>query len=236
MVISNDDTAVVIANGPSLASVPNDWLSKYYTLGSNRVWLKYNPDLLALVDIKMVFTPKLQREARASFENSKDVFISEDASKYLYKGRRVIPEHVKVTPWFNYYDEDGKLLPVFSERPDQALVSGGTVTYGLLQLAWWKGFRRVLLVGLNHTFRDSRGDHFDDGYNNDVGIPYDRENIDDYGHEPGKWFWSEENFVKKTNAFYDVARKFYAKNGGEIVNATPDSKCVVFPIDDWRNW
>ena len=229
---TGETTAVVICNGPSLASVPNEWLDKYPTFGANRVWLKYSPDVLVTLDLKMVHNKILQDEMLEGMKGSKEVFLSPVAAQYLKN-----PKGVKVVKsWNNVIGDQGGLSPVFSSDPMELLVSGGTVTYGLLQFAYWKGFRRILLVGCNHTFRDSRGDHFDERYNKEVGIPYERENVENFGSGPGEWFWSETGFVEKVNMFYDVARQIFEKGGGEIINCTPDTKCPVFRIDDWRNY
>jgi len=74
---TGSDTAVVICNGPSLADVPNDWLSKFTTFGANRVFLKYSPDILTILDLKMVHNKLLQKEAQVGAAKSKEVFLSE---------------------------------------------------------------------------------------------------------------------------------------------------------------
>jgi len=187
----------------------------------------------------MVHNAKLQKEMVKGLAKSEEVCLSKDAAKLL---ERYYPEgfpaNFEVLDWWNYYNADGgTLLPVFAQKKGEPLVSGGTVTYGMLQQAFRQGFRNILIVGLNHTFRDPRGDHFDPAYNVDVGIPYERENTDNtasYG--AGKWFWSETNFVKKTNMFYAVAQSAYKNHGGSIINCTPDTKCEVFPVGDWRDY
>ncbi len=164
---AGNDTCVVICNGPSLASVPNEWLERFPTFGSNRVWLKYSPDVLCLLDIKMVHNKSLTQEALESFGRSKEVYLSRDA--YVRMGEPELGGNVTIlASWANVTDDSGQLMGSFSTNPPELLVSGGTVTYGLLQLAYWKGFKKVLMVGLNHTFRDSRGDHFTDDYNREV--------------------------------------------------------------------
>ena len=231
---TGSDTAVVICNGPSLADVPNDWLSKFTTFGANRVFLKYSPDILTILDLKMVHNKLLQKEAQVGAAKSKEVFLSEVAAE-----RMGVPENATVLRWFNSTDAEGNLLPHFSVNPPAStLISGGTVTYGMLQLAFWKGFRKILIVGLNHTFRDPRGDHFTSEYNEQVRIPYERENVvpGEYESSPGKWFWSEDNFVRKTDFFYQAAKTVFEQHGGEIINCTPDTKCKVFRVDDWRNY
>ena len=234
---AGSDTAVVICNGPSLTSVSNEWLDRFPTFGSNRVWLKYSPDVLVTLDLKMVHNAILQQEMLVGFDGSDEVYVSRVSADLLTQER--LPDHaVVLKAWNNIMDEEGRLSPAFSNDPLEMLVSGGTVTYGLLQFAFWKGFRKILVVGCNHTFRDPRGDHFDDSYNAEVGIPYDRTDTDPSlaGSGPGEWFWNEDNFVAKVNMFYSVAQQAFANAGGEIINCTPDTKCPVFRVDDWRNY
>lgn len=234
---TGSDTAIVICNGPSLKAVPNKWLDKFPTFGSNRVFLKYNPDVLVTLDLKMVHNKILQEEMYEGMMKSNDVFVSPIVEEYMEKEGVGLPYHATVLKaWSNITGPDGQLAPAFSRDPLQMLVSGGTVTYGLLQFAFWQGFRRILLVGLNHTFRDSRGDHFDERYNKDVGIPYERENMANPGSGPGEWFWSEVNFVKKVDWFYSIARQLFEEHGGQLINCTPDTLCTVLEIDDWRNY
>ena len=235
---TGSDTAVVICNGPSLASVPNEWLDQFPTFGSNRVWLKYSPTVHVTLDLKMVHNVILQQEMLVGFEGSDEIYVSGVVADRL--GRDNLPDNCyEFKAWNNLLEADGSLQPGFSTNPLEMIVSGGTVTYGLLQLAYWKGFSRILIVGCNHTFRDPRGDHFDEAYNKEVGIPYESDQTDPFaaGSEPGEWFWNEENFVAKVNMFYGVADQiFKVHRDGEVINCTPDTKCQVFRIDDWRNY
>ena len=234
---TGSDTAVVICNGPSLSSVPNEWLDQFPTFGSNRVWLKYHPSVLATLDLKMVHNGILQQEMLVGFEGSDEIYVSGVVADRL--GRDNLPDNChEFKAWNNIMNPDGSLQPAFSIDPLEMIVSGGTVTYGLLQLAFWTGFRKILVVGCNHTFRDIRGDHFDSKYNEEVGIPYDQDQTDPSAAAsvPGEWFWNEENFVAKVNMFYGVAQKIYEDHDGEIINCTPDTKCPVFRVDDWRNY
>ena len=43
-------TCLIIGNGPSLANVPNEFLERFFTFGSNRVYLKFTPDVYACVN------------------------------------------------------------------------------------------------------------------------------------------------------------------------------------------
>ena len=234
-------TAVIVANGPSLADVPNEWLEKYTTFAANRVHLKegFLPTYLSIFDVKMVHTPELIDEVWPTMLAVKECYVSRDVALYLAQERDERPDNMKVLEWKNLVGDDGKLVLAFSNDPMQLIVSGGTITYVNIQLARWWGFDRLLIVGLDHDFSGPRGDHFHEDYNKGVGIPYaegnlDREKSKDGG--AGNWFWDENMFYSKTRAFYAIASKQFETFGGEIINCTPDTKLDVFPVDTWENY
>ncbi len=230
--------AVIVCNGPSLEDIPNEWLEKYPTFASNRIFLKegFQPDYLAIFDLKMVFTCKLVEDILPSAHAAKHVYFSEDAWPYIEPVMGKKWNNVSILHWKNFHSEDGTLLPVFSSSPLINIVSGGTVTYGLMQLAAWKGYNHLLCVGLDHSFTGPRGDHFSDEYNEPVNIPYavdypsDVDEILKTNRECGTWVFSERHYQVKTEGFYKVARSYYKNLGGQIYNLTPDSKLDVFPI------
>lgn len=229
---SNDTpTAIIICNGPSLADVPNEWLDKYTTFGSNRVFLKYNPTYLAIMDLKMVHTPQLAEEAASNFDKSEEVFLSDVSADHFED----LSDNVFVLTWKTMIDDDGRWVKAFSKDPARMVISGGTVTYVLLQLAIWKGFRRLLCVGLDHNFEGPGGDHFTTDYNKDVGIPYEGNPVGRYG--AGAWYWDSRGFYEKTEFYYEHANFVVSKQyNGEIINCTPNTKLDAFTVADWRDY
>lgn len=235
------ETAVIVCNGPSLEDVPNEWLAKYTTFGANRIHLKegFTPDFLSVFDIKMVHTPQLIEEIWPMMTTVRETYISVDVALYLAKVKDVRPDNIKVLTWKNIVDDEGQLMPGFSNDPMTLILSGGTITYVNIQLARWWGFKRLLMVGLDHNFTGPRGDHFHEDYNEGVGIPYAEGNLNKNKAEvggAGNWYWNDETFYAKTRAFYIVASKHFETFGGEIINCTPDTKLDVFPVDTWENW
>lgn len=228
-----DEFAVLIANGPSLQDVPNEWLDQFKTFGSNRVYLKYIPDQLAVVDMKMVHTPGLQQELLDVIPQTEVTYLSDDVAKYFHKDELGA---ARVFTWKNITDGEGKLVGAFSNDPTQLLVSGGTVTYGLLQIALWQGYNKIVCVGLDHDFLGPRGDHFSKEYNRPVGIPYRMDPPDRWGAGHGNWYFSQAEFCEKTREFYKIANEIYKEMGGWIVNATPDTKLDVFDVVHWEDY
>lgn len=229
-------TAVIVCNGPSLADVPNEWLDKYTTFGCNRVFLKegFIPTYLSIFDVKMVFNANSRDEAYNALQASEEGFISSDVGAYFHDAQMKKPDNVRVFNWKNLMSDDGRYLSAFSMNPENVVNSGGSVTYVNMQIAWWKGFRRLLCVGLDHNFTGPRGDHFTTEYNAGVGIPYAEGNSTP-GEGAGNWFWNSEHFYEKTAAFYKVARQQFK---GEIYNLTPESALdpEILPIGSIDEW
>ena len=229
----HSDPCVVICNGPSLNDVPNDWLDRFYTLGSNRIYLRYNPDLLAIGDDCMVFSPELKIQALEAFELSDEVVLAKTAARFFQKDN--LGPHVRELNW-STPKRGGELLGVFSVNPDEILVAGGSITYSLFQLALSKGYNKVLVVGMDHTFMGPDGDHFSEEYNELVGIPYEMEIGERYGLGHGFWPFSQRQFVEKTNEFFKIAKRVFEDNDGWIRNCSSYTECEVFEKDNWENY
>ena len=229
--IFHSEPAVVICNGPSLNAVNNDELDQFYTLGQNRIYLRYNPDTLALGDDCMVFSPELQTSLLEAMPLSEDVVLASTVERFFL--RDDLPEHVRFLNWVNP-KKDGELMGVFSINPAEVLVAGGSTTYVLLQLALSKGYNKVLIVGMDHTFVGPEGDHFSEEYNKLVGIPYEMETRGRYGLGHGNWPFSQKQFVAKTNEFFAIAKRVFDENGGWIRNCSSYTECDVFDKDEWR--
>jgi hypothetical protein len=109
----------------------------------------------------------------------------------------------------------------FSKNPTRIVYIDSTVTYVALQLAFYFGFDKVILIGVDHYFSTkgecdreivSQGDdpnHFDPSYF-------------------GKGFrWQLPNLPRSEEA-YRLAKLEFEKNGGEILDATVEGRLNVF--------
>lgn len=227
-------TCLVVANGPSLAEVPNSFLEKYTTFASNRIFLKedFQPTYLTVVDPIQMRTPFLIKPIAACARGCKRWFISSDIYRLLAMfGLALTAPNISYLNWQNLKDDEGNVVVAFSDDPTQLVISGGTVTYVNMQLAFYMGFRRILLVGLDHDFLSSRGSHFHPDYN--PGIQY-KERSSSWNAE-GSIFddeieFSQEGYCRKTEYFYRYAAAYFAEHGGEIINLTPKTALNTYPI------
>ena len=105
---------------------------------------------------------------------------------------------------------------------------GATVTYVALQLAFYMGFRQVILIGVDHSFNTkgkpnttivSEGDdldHFDSNYF-------------------GKGFRWQLPDLDTSEVAYQMAREAYNNSDREILDATIDGKLTIFPKVEYQS-
>jgi len=101
------------------------------------------------------------------------------------------------------------------------MLEGATVTFVALQLAYWMGFQRAVLAGVDHNFSaagpahrlvtsaGADADHFDPRY---FGAGYQ---------------WQFPDLVTSEIA-YRAARRAYEREGREVLDGTVGEKLEVF--------
>lgn len=189
-------TGIVIGNGPSLKEVPCEFLDRFPTLGSNRIYLRYIPTYYAVINELLI-----QQFADEINEVPSIKFAREFTTIKAY------PLHLIETPMFSY-------------APTKWLYDGHNTTFVLLQLAFFMGFKRVYLVGVDHRYAFE-------------GQPNERLYMagDDPNHFSPEYFkgseWQAPDLAVSEQA-YKMAKEAYDLNKREIINLTPGSALNVF--------
>lgn len=205
------ETCVIVGNGPSLRNTDLSLLQGIPTFGLNRIYLGgedlgFTPTFLVCVnnyvleqcwhEIRELEMPKfVQRTPHTQKPGPNTIF--------LRLGRV-------------HRSDFG-----FSTDPVNGLWISGTVTYVAMQLAFWMGFTRVLLVGVDHAFETqgppnklvvSEGDdpnHFNKQYF-------------------GKGFRWQLPDLAQSEVSYRIADWCFRNSGREIIDCTVGGKCPVF--------
>lgn len=207
--IHKGERCFLIANGPSLKSTDLTLLSNEITIGMNRIYLLFDEEFsttyFTTVNELVLeqFSSDIQGLNCDKFVNWKqrDLFgVSDDLGYFL------VSQAIK----------DG-----FSLDMTKGVFSGGTITYVSLQLAYYMGFKEVILIGLDHNFEDK-------------GTPNKTEirNGDDKNHFHPDYFpkgmkWQLPDLYRSELA-YAKAREIFEKDGRKILDATIGGKCDVF--------
>lgn len=207
----------IVANGPSLAKINLDLLKEEYTFGLNRVYLNFSkssfrPTYYIAVnelvleqfshDIALLEMPKFINWNRRSFYDENDMSI------YYIKSKMVVKD-------------------VFKSDLTQPIVFGGTVSFVALQIAYYMGFEKVILIGLDHSYVDK-------------GTPSKtvvQTNNQDQSHFHPDYFpkgykWQLPDLLR-SEIDYVLALKNYQEDHRQILDATIGGKCPVFPKIDY---
>ena len=207
----------IVANGPSLNKTDLDLLSNETTFGLNRIYLNFEnssfrPTYYVTVNelILEQFTAEISELSMPKFLNwnRRSCFEGHDPSISFLKSKMVINDF-------------------FQPDITNPLVVGGTVTFVTLQIAFYMGFQKVILVGLDHQYVDK-------------GIPSGTEirTVDrDESHFHPKYFpkgvkWQLPDLLRSEMDF-EIARQAYENDGREIIDATIGGKCPVFKKADY---
>ena len=215
--IHKGERCFIIGNGPSLKQTDLTKLKGEYTFGMNRIYLLF-PEL--------GFTTTY-------FASINDLVIEQCADEIAALS---IP---KFLAWhsnrhFQRFPDDMIFLyttytgPKFSYDMTGRVWEGATVTNVALQLAFYMGFEKVILIGVDHNFTDkgqanktivSTGDdpnHFDSRYF-------------------GKGFRWQLPDLDTSEIGYKKARDAYQKAGREVVDATIGGKLTIFRKVDYNS-
>jgi len=104
-------------------------------------------------------------------------------------------------------------------------MSGGTVTFVTLQLAYFLGFSKFVIVGMDHRFSAK-------GVANATRTRTENEDKDhmhpDYFPKGVAWQLPD---LHRSELAYAMARDAFAADGREVIDATVGGACTVFRKD-----
>ena len=206
----------IIGNGPSLKTMDLEPLRDEVTFGLNRIYLlfpKLGYETTYLVAVNKLV---IEQSAGELAELSMPRFLS-------WNARDAVPFDDDTTILHTHWQTLG-----FSPDPTRYLHEGATVTFVAMQLAYYMGFRRVVLIGVDHSFTTrgtphraitSRGadpNHFDPNYF-------------------GKGFRWQLPDLETSELAYALAGERFRQDGREIVDATVGGRLEVFPKVDFES-
>jgi hypothetical protein len=214
----------VIGGGPSLSQTPLNALNNEVTIASNAIFLLFG-----------------ETDFRPTFYTVEDQLVAEDrapAINQLRGMKKIFPADVwhflkedEDTIYVNFKRGQYDGFPKFSDRFDEVVYWGGTVTFMNLELAWHIGCREVYLIGIDHNYnRPSSVDKVDGIVITSQSADVNHFHPDYFG--PG-YRWHDPR-VDRMELAYIEARRFFKEHGGVIYNATIGGKLEVFPRVDYK--
>jgi hypothetical protein len=207
------ETCYLVANGPSLNGMSLSFLNDKISFGLNRVYLAYDELMFTntfLVSInKLILTQfsddinRLKITKFLNWECRKHFDRDAESNLFIYK---------------NFFG--GR----FGQRIDHSINPAATVTYAALQIIYFMGFNKVVIVGMDHNFTVNDKDH--PNKTTLVTEEVDRNHFHpNYFPKGSKW---ETPDLVSSEHYYRVARNIFEANNREIIDCTVNGKCEVF--------
>jgi hypothetical protein len=203
------ERCIVVANGPSLLRTDLSLLAGEVTFGMNRIYRMeadngFRATYLVVIDLDSQLeqiAPELRAVHIPKFLNWNARNLTRDVPDVTY---------LKAT-----------FQPRFSTDLLWGLWGGHSVTYVCLQLAYWMGFRDVILIGKDHDYRQH-------------GFPGQVVTADgsEANHALGSYYakgqtWRVPDY-KGEELAYRMARAAFERDGRRVRDATVGGKLTVF--------
>lgn len=205
----------ILATGPSLTISDCEKLGNEYTFGMNsltRIFkdTDWRPSFYGIQDWNVYRNiADTMEELRGIPKFFSDDIIRNDPSALQMK--LVVPFVVNAA-YHRYSMYTHEYFARFSERPDIITYDGYTITYSLLEIAVFLGFKEIYLLGADC---DYSGSH---------------QHIVESGNFVGQADFSE--VTKRLFAAYRTADEYCRLHGVQIFNATRGGKLEIFPRVD----
>lgn len=202
----------ILGNGPSLNKVDLELLNDHYIFGTNKIYKIFDKVDLHL-SYHLSVNPPMIEQSRDVLEKGIGCpsFLSYSASKDVIADKtHILRFYTKGAPWIF----TGDLLHPITE--------GYTVTSVALQLAYFMGFKRVFLLGVDHNY-------IQNGKPNSIqqvnGIDPNHF-IADYVTGGQDWYLAD---LEASEISYKQALYAYKKDNREIFDCTIGGKLAIFP-------
>lgn len=199
----------IVATGPSLLLSDLDMLKAEYTFSMNSITRLYadidwRPTYYGIQDCNVY--EKMCDNIRTWYGNEGNVFVSS-----LIAEKFDIPNHFQQFPLdLVYHDNQAAVDKYFARFSDNAyslVYDGYSITYSLIQIAIYMGFREIYLLGADCSYKRGAKNHIVDSGNDDK---------------------NEEKNHDKMIAGYQEAKKYADAHGIKIVNCTRGGMLEVF--------
>ena len=199
----------IIGNGPSLNKMDLSPLANYHTFGLNKIYLifeKVDLNLSYLVSVNG-FVIEQSREKFA--ELGIPTFLSYTDSVGVVEDHPHIHRLHTLNTWSFYEDIS------------QPICAGNTVTYVAMQIAYYMGFKRVFLIGVDHSFKQQGNPH-------DVQV-YEGADENHFHPDYFKGMQWQLADVYGSEVSYHLANYHFIKDDRQIFDATVGGQLQVFP-------
>ncbi len=208
----------VIGNGPSIKKTDLSLLKNEVSFGANRLYLLFD-------EFNFLPTYYCSINGLVLEQFSKDLNELDLIKFYNWNYRHLFQANDKM---LFIKGELGLKWDAFQPDITKPIGDGGTVTIASIHLAYFMGFKQIVLIGVDHSFAEK-------------GTPNKtvENKSDDVNHFHPDYFpkgskWQLPDFAKGEAAYHKIKEAFEA-DGREIIDATIGGKLQVFRKVDYES-
>jgi hypothetical protein len=208
--IHKGERCFILGNGPSLRQTNLQCLKNEYTFGLNRIFMAF-PEMGYSTSYYVSINDLMVEQSVDEIQKlTMPRFVSWRARKWMKPQDNLYFLHTTYTGSRFAQDLRGRVW------------EGATVTNVALQIAYYLGFKQVILIGVDHTFATK-------GKPNTTVV----QNGDDPNHFNASYFtkgfrWQLPDF-ETSEIGYHLARQAFEADGRQVVDATVGGMLRVFP-------
>ena len=196
---------IIACNGPSLNEVDTKLLTNEIIFGLNRGYLKEGLPITYLVAVN----------GQVMQDYGEEIVDVPAVATFIPPMPHLLRPHT----YGLYFKGDVE----FTGNLDAPIYQGHTVTFVAMQIAFYMGFKEVILVGADHDFPRQPG------YVTNASIVAEGKDTDhfhpDYFPEGSTW---ETPNLERSEEAYRLAKYAFEGVGGRIINATAGGELEVF--------
>ena len=207
----------IIGNGPSLNRTDLSLLKNEVTFGLNRIYLLF--DEIGFVSTYHVVVNKLVLEQ--TYAEVSDLSIP----SFVRWNSHDTLEFRRDLMYVRSIYHSG---PRFFTNIEDGIWEGATVTYVAMQIAYYMGFEKVVLVGVDHSFETKGKPH------TTVVSPGDDPNHFS-PHYFGEGFRWQLPDLETSELAYRIADHVFTSSGREIVDSTVGGQLDIFAKIDYES-
>ena len=213
----DNERCFIIGNGPSLKDMDLTPLREEVTFGLNRIYMLF-PKLGFQTTYYVAVNPLVIEQCAHEIEA---LPMPKFISWYTRDMIRFTQNTIFVRDFL-----DGTLG--FGKNPAFRLWEGGTVTYVAMQIAFYLGYREVILIGVDHSFRVSGEPH-----SVVLAKGADQDHFDpNYFGDGFRWQLPD---LEMSERAYKLAKSAFERDGRRILDATVGGKLEVLPKVDFKS-
>lgn len=204
------ERCIIVANGPSLNSMDLSFLQHEIVIGLNKIFLGFEkfhfyPKYLVAINEKVI----CQSAKTLKSLNCIKFLNGEIARKHLNEDA------------LTYFINTSNPSTRFCKDISSGVHEGWTVTYAALQIAYYLGFQKVVLIGLDHRYKYE-------------GKPNETRMMEgnDPNHFSADYFsvgqkWDNPDLHRSEESFR-IAKNVFEQDKRQILDATVEGACEIF--------